>query len=73
YQTHGAVTDFRGKLVLLAHKGSILSKVGASAKPGAIHSAGTLPEKMERFEAQLIREALAAHRGDVRATLEALG
>ncbi|MFA1687075.1 hypothetical protein ACDY99_26615, partial [Achromobacter dolens] len=38
YQTHGAVTDFRGKLVLLAHKGSILSKVGASAKPGAIHS-----------------------------------
>ncbi|MFA1685193.1 hypothetical protein ACDY99_17010, partial [Achromobacter dolens] len=38
YQTHGAVTDFRGKLVLLAHKGSILSKVGASAKPGAIQS-----------------------------------
>ncbi|MFY1976040.1 hypothetical protein ACOTCQ_32765, partial [Achromobacter dolens] len=37
-QTHGAVTDFRGKLVLLAHKGSILSKVGASAKPGAIQS-----------------------------------
>ncbi|MFY1975654.1 adenylate/guanylate cyclase domain-containing protein, partial [Achromobacter dolens] len=39
YQTHGAVTDFRGKLVLLAHKGSILSKVGASAKPGAIQMA----------------------------------
>ncbi|WP_132478232.1 BrnA antitoxin family protein, partial [Paracandidimonas soli] len=30
-------TDFGGKLVLLAHSGSILSKVGASAKPGAIH------------------------------------
>ncbi|MFA1687877.1 hypothetical protein ACDY99_30750, partial [Achromobacter dolens] len=41
YQTHGAVTDFRGKLVLLAHKGSILSKVGASAKPGAIHQSSS--------------------------------
>lgn len=35
--------------------------------------AGTLPEKMEHFEAQLIRAALAAHQGDIRATLETLG
>ncbi|MNU09594.1 C4-dicarboxylate transport transcriptional regulatory protein DctD [compost metagenome] len=28
---------------------------------------------MEHFEAQLIRDALAAHRGDIKATLEALG
>jgi len=28
---------------------------------------------MERIEAQLIREALTAHQGDVRATLETLG
>ncbi|MNY07826.1 C4-dicarboxylate transport transcriptional regulatory protein DctD [compost metagenome] len=33
----------------------------------------SLPERMEHFEAQLIRDALAAHRGDIKATLEALG
>lgn len=45
----------------------------AAALPEQESTPGTLPEKMERFEAQLIREALAAHQGDVRATLEALG
>ena len=35
--TDGPVTDFRGKLGVLAHMGSILSKGGASAKPGAVH------------------------------------
>ncbi|MDR6288738.1 two-component system C4-dicarboxylate transport response regulator DctD [Inquilinus ginsengisoli] len=33
----------------------------------------SLPERVERYEAALLREALAAHRGDVRATTEALG
>lgn len=33
----------------------------------------SLPERMERHEAQLIRQALAATDGDVKATLEALG
>ncbi|NIX77521.1 sigma-54-dependent transcriptional regulator [Microvirga terricola] len=32
-----------------------------------------LPERMELYEASLIREALAAHGGDVRLTIEALG
>ena len=36
-----------------------------AASPGA--------ERMERFEAQLIREALQAHQGDIKATLESLG
>lgn len=45
----------------------------AAVSPTAETTPGTLPEKMERFEAQLIRDALAAHQGDVRATLEALG
>ncbi|MFY3595187.1 sigma-54 dependent transcriptional regulator, partial [Achromobacter xylosoxidans] len=45
----------------------------AAVSPTAETAPGTLPEKMERFEAQLIRDALAAHQGDVRATLEALG
>ncbi|RKK05698.1 response regulator [Pseudoroseomonas wenyumeiae] len=37
------------------------------------NGAGTLPERMERFEAMLIREALENNGGDVRATLAALG
>ncbi|HVL20445.1 MAG TPA: sigma-54 dependent transcriptional regulator [Amaricoccus sp.] len=35
--------------------------------------AGTLPELVERYEAGLIRDALARHHGDVRLTFEALG
>ncbi|CAM5623235.1 C4-dicarboxylate transport transcriptional regulatory protein DctD [Mycolicibacterium aubagnense] len=35
--------------------------------------APSLPEAMERYEAQLIREALAGSNGDVRSTIEALG
>jgi two-component system C4-dicarboxylate transport response regulator DctD len=34
---------------------------------------GTLPERVDRYEAELIRTALQSHGGDVRATLEALG
>ncbi|TPF77201.1 sigma-54-dependent Fis family transcriptional regulator [Brucella gallinifaecis] len=34
---------------------------------------GTLPQRLEKFEASLIREALAAHNGNVQNTLEALG
>lgn len=33
----------------------------------------SLPERMERFEAQLIRDALQEHQGDIKATLESLG
>lgn len=33
----------------------------------------TLPQRMERFEAEVIRETLQAKGGDVRATLDALG
>lgn len=33
----------------------------------------TLPEQMERHEAELIREALIANKGDVRSTIETLG
>ena len=34
---------------------------------------GTLPERVDRYEAQLIRDALQAYAGDARATVEALG
>jgi two-component system C4-dicarboxylate transport response regulator DctD len=33
----------------------------------------TLPEKLEQYEAEIIREALAVNDGDVRRTIEALG
>jgi len=36
-------------------------------------AAGSLPERVDRYEAGLIRAALEAHGGDVRATIEALG
>ena len=35
--------------------------------------AGTLPERLERLEAEIIREALAAHEGNVQETIAALG
>jgi two-component system C4-dicarboxylate transport response regulator DctD len=34
---------------------------------------GTLPERVDRYESELIRAALRTHRGDARATIEALG
>lgn len=43
-------------------------QASGSATPGL-----TLPEQMERHEAELIREALIANKGDVRSTLETLG
>lgn len=44
--------------------------------PASAHESGaamTLPERLGVIEANLIREALEAHRGDVRATLQSLG
>ncbi|WP_447918833.1 sigma-54-dependent transcriptional regulator [Achromobacter aegrifaciens] len=42
----------------------------SAATPGTVES---LPDRMERFEAQLIRDALQTHQGDIKATLESLG
>lgn len=39
----------------------------------ALAGEGSLPDRVERFEAELIRAALRAHRGDARATIDALG
>lgn len=47
---------------------------GIRTRPDDAGDAGaTLPQRMERYEASLIRDALATYRGDVRATLQALG
>lgn len=39
HPAQGTLAEFRGKLVLLTHRGSIFSKGGASAKPAAIQTA----------------------------------
>nr|WP_305037038.1 sigma-54 dependent transcriptional regulator [Pigmentiphaga sp. H8] len=41
--------------------------------PEAPETEATLPQRMERYEADLIREALARHQGDIKATLQTLG
>jgi len=68
--------DWPGNVRELAHFAErlvlgVLNAPPASVRP--LDSSLTLPERMERFEAEAIRNALAEHRGDVKATLEALG
>ncbi|WP_026620526.1 two-component system, NtrC family, C4-dicarboxylate transport response regulator DctD (plasmid) [Ensifer sp. WSM1721] len=46
---------------------------GKAAVAPATASTGTLPERLERYEAEILKEALAMHRGDVKETLQALG
>ncbi|MDN8077741.1 hypothetical protein QZN22_31730, partial [Burkholderia vietnamiensis] len=46
YQTHCALPDFRGKLGCLLVHGSILSRIRASTKFGAVH-AGSLRLRRE--------------------------
>lgn len=45
----------------------------AAAVTAAPDPSGTLPERVDAYEANLIREALAAAEGDIRAALAALG
>ncbi|CAB3739024.1 C4-dicarboxylate transport transcriptional regulatory protein DctD [Achromobacter deleyi] len=74
---HLLTHDWPGNVRELAHFAErfVLGVLNAptSTAPVQDTAPGTLPEKMERIEAQLIREALTAHQGDVRATLETLG
>jgi len=75
---HLAEHHWPGNIRELAHYaerfvlGVLSGAVGSPAKPAPSDTL-TLPERMERHEAQLIREALARHRGDVKATLQDLG
>ncbi|MFD4839801.1 sigma-54-dependent transcriptional regulator [Achromobacter sp. NPDC058515] len=74
---HLMTHDWPGNVRELAHFAErvVLGVLNAPA-PAAVQAqteAPSLPERMEHFEAQLIRDALAAHRGDIKATLEALG
>ncbi|WSH63749.1 sigma-54 dependent transcriptional regulator [Rhizobium ruizarguesonis] len=46
---------------------------GATAAVAPQPTGETLPERLERYEAEIIRDALSANDGDVRRTIEALG
>ncbi|WP_223283448.1 sigma-54-dependent transcriptional regulator [Achromobacter xylosoxidans] len=74
---HVMTHDWPGNVRELAHFAErvVLGVLNTPAPPTsmALDAAASLPDRMERFEAQLIREALQAHQGDIKATLESLG
>ncbi|WLW60009.1 sigma-54 dependent transcriptional regulator [Achromobacter aegrifaciens] len=74
---HVMTHDWPGNVRELAHFAErvVLGVLNTPAPPTAMaqDAAASLPDRMERFEAQLIREALQAHQGDIKATLESLG
>ena len=45
----------------------------AGSNNGDLTAQASLPERMEQYESQLIREALTRHNGDIKATLQDLG
>ncbi|WP_455274793.1 sigma-54-dependent transcriptional regulator [Rhizobium herbae] len=46
---------------------------GEDTTVSPLPAGSSLPEKLERYEAEIIRDALSANAGDVRRTIEALG
>ncbi|CAB5517034.1 C4-dicarboxylate transport transcriptional regulatory protein DctD [Achromobacter anxifer] len=74
---HVMTHDWPGNVRELAHFAErvVLGVLNTPEPPSAMaaHAEASLPERMERFEAQLIRETLQAHQGDIKATLESLG
>lgn len=64
---------FAERFVLGVHELPTSAAGATTSSRDAATGEGTLAERMDRYEAGLIREALAAHGGDVRATIEALG
>lgn len=73
---HLASHDWPGNVRELSHFAERVA-LGLEANGGSASadqaSSASLPEKMERYEAAIIRETLAEHQGDVRLTIEALG
>ena len=67
--------DWPGNVRELSHFAErfVLGLETAEEPPAPEHAEGTLPERVERYEGQVIRAALEASGGDVRATLQALG
>ncbi|RFB91847.1 Fis family transcriptional regulator [Rhizobium leguminosarum bv. trifolii] len=74
---HFASHAWPGNVRELSHYAErvVLGVEGGAAAPVPTQptGGGTLPERLERYEAEIIREALTANDGDVRSTIEALG
>ena len=74
---HVMTHDWPGNVRELAHFAErvVLGVLNTPVPDAAAATAAalSLPERMERFEAQLIRETLEAHQGDLKTTLESLG
>jgi two-component system C4-dicarboxylate transport response regulator DctD len=74
---HLMTHDWPGNVRELAHFAErfVLGVLNSPAPESTPTQGGSLslPERMEQVEAQIIRDALTAHRGDIKATLEALG
>ncbi|MGV2897597.1 sigma-54-dependent transcriptional regulator [Achromobacter sp. AGC78] len=74
---HVMTHDWPGNVRELAHFAErVVLGVLSMPESGATQQkqeALSLPERMESLEAQLIRDALAANQGDIKATLETLG
>lgn len=69
--------DWPGNVRELSHfaERAVLGLVPARSSPTAPSpgASGTLPDRLERLEAEIIRDTLAAHGGNVRETIAALG
>ncbi|WP_292202419.1 helix-turn-helix domain-containing protein, partial [Mesorhizobium sp.] len=71
--------DWPGNVRELAHFAERfvlgLEEIGSSpaAQPTDLDVSMPLPERLERYEAEIIRETLGRNGGDVRRTIEALG
>ncbi len=74
---HLLTHDWPGNVRELAHFAERIVLGVLDPPPSTAHQAAmatlSLPERMEQFEAQTIRATLAAHQGDVKQTLQALG
>jgi two-component system C4-dicarboxylate transport response regulator DctD len=69
--------DWPGNVRELSHfaERAVLGLMPAAATPApsASDAGGTLPERLERLEAEIIRDTLSVHGGDVQETIAALG
>nr|WP_298098205.1 sigma-54 dependent transcriptional regulator [uncultured Shinella sp.] len=69
--------DWPGNVRELSHfaERAVLGMMPAAAAPSTSSATetGSLPERLERLEAEIIRQTLATHSGDVQETITALG
>ncbi|MFU1915359.1 sigma-54-dependent transcriptional regulator [Bordetella avium] len=67
--------NWPGNIRELAHFAErfVLGVLNPAPAAAAAESQLPLPQRLERYEAEIIRQTLAAHHGEVKATLDALG